>query len=91
MKTLPIFGGDIVLALSLLERHDGDLLLFNEGIDLPQEGVGHDAHQRRGSDRLTAMEAEKASGLLFRLQFRLIDVEVHAIDAFDFQSHMIVG
>ena len=41
------------------------------------------------ANRLTAMEAEEASRLLFRLQFRLIDVEVHAIDAFDFQSHVI--
>jgi hypothetical protein len=34
------------------------------------------------------MVAEKASGLLLRLQFRLLDVEVHAIDAFDFQGHV---
>ncbi len=35
------------------------------------------------------MEAKKASGLLLRLQFGLIEIEVHAIDALDFQSHMV--
>jgi hypothetical protein len=36
-----------------------------------------------------ALEAEKARSLFLRLQFRLVDVEVHAIDALDFQDYVI--
>src|SRR5262249_23598689 len=84
----PIVRGDIVLALAFLEVNDRDLVLLDEGLDLVQEFVGHDPHERRGCHRLTAMIAEKASGLFLRLQFRLIDVEVHAIDTFHFQGHV---
>ena len=64
-------------------------MLLDEGINLIQEGVGHHAHERRGSDRLATLEPEKASSLFLRLQFGLVDVEVHAIDALDFQHYVI--
>ena len=35
------------------------------------------------------MEAEESGHAALGLQFRLIDVEVHAIDAFDFQGHVL--
>jgi hypothetical protein len=35
------------------------------------------------------MKAKEADGSFLMLQLRLINVEVHAIDAFDFESHMI--
>ena len=35
------------------------------------------------------MEAEESSDASFRLQLGLIDVEVHPVDAFDFQGHML--
>ena len=90
LKALAIFCGDIVLALSLLEGNDRDLVLLEEVIDLAQERLGHDSHQRRGSDGLAAMEPEEASGLFFGLQLGLVDVEVHAIDALDFQGHVLL-
>ena len=83
------FSGDIVLTLAFAKLNDGNAVLFDESIDLLQEGVGHDAHQRRRRHGLLAMETEEASGLFFGLQFRLIDVEVHAINAFNFQGHVI--
>src|SRR5262249_35907539 len=89
LKASTVFGSNIVLALPLLKGNDRNLLLLDEGIDLTQEGVGHHAHERRGSDGLAALEAEKASSLFFRLQFRLVDVEVHAIDALDFQGYVL--
>ena len=90
LKACPMFGGDIVLALALAKLHDRNAVLFDEGVDLFQERVGHDAHQRRGGNGLLAMELEEAGSLLFRLQFRLIDVEVHAIDTFNFQGYVIL-
>ena len=85
-----VFGGDIVLALALAELDYRNAVRCDESIDLLQEGVGHDAHQRRRGHGLLAMETEEASGSFFHLQFRLIDVQVHAINAFDFQGHMIL-
>jgi hypothetical protein len=35
------------------------------------------------------MMAEEGGDLAFALQLGLVDVEVHAVDAFDFQSHMV--
>jgi hypothetical protein len=69
---------------------DGDPVLLNESIDLLQEGMGHDAHQRRRGNGLLAMEAKEAGRSFLHLQLRLINVEVHAIDAFYFQSHVIL-
>jgi hypothetical protein len=37
-----------------------------------------------------AMEAKETDGSQLGLQFRLIDVEVHAIAAFNFQGHVIL-
>jgi hypothetical protein len=80
----------IVLALALAERNDGNVMFFEKRVDLLQESVGHDTHQRRRCHGLLAMKTKEASGSFFDLQFRLIDVEVHAIDAFDFQGHVIL-
>jgi len=90
LETRTICRGHVVLALSLAKLDHRNVVLRDEGIDLSQKRVGHDAHQRRGSHRLAAMKAEEASGLLLRLEFRLIDIEVHPIDAFDFQGDVIV-
>ena len=89
LKAPTMFRSDIVLALPLAKLHDRKVLFFDEGIDLTQEVVAHDAHRHGGSHRLTALETEEAGGLFFRLQLRLIDIEVHAIDTFDFQGHVI--
>src|SRR5713101_535501 len=89
LKAGTMFRGDIVFALPLAKLHDRNVVFFDEGIDLAQELVAHDSHQRRGSHRLAAMEPEKARGLFCRLQLRLIDVQVHAIDTFDCQGHVL--
>src|SRR4051794_14567410 len=50
----------------------------------------HRRHEGRGSDGLTAMEAEGGSDTAIGLQPGLSDVEVHAVDAFDLKSHLIL-
>ena len=46
-------------------------------------------HEGRGGEGLTAVEAEEGGDAAFGLQSGLIDVEVHAVDAFDFQRHVL--
>ena len=38
----------------------------------------------------TAVEAEEGSDAAVGLQLGLVDVEVHAVDAFDFQGHVLL-
>ena len=81
--------GDVVLALSLGEGDQGDLFLLDEAIDCGDEGLAHGVHEGRGGEGLTTVEAEERSDATVGLQPGLIDVEVHAVDAFDFQSHVL--
>ena len=46
LKALAIFRGDIVFALFFLEGNHRDLLLLDKVINLTQELLGHDTHQR---------------------------------------------
>jgi hypothetical protein len=59
-------------------------------LDRGDEGRAHGRHKRRGGERLTAVEAEERSDTAVGLQTGLIDVEVHAVDAFDFESHVVL-
>jgi hypothetical protein len=63
-------------------------VLLGKGRDMVDEGLGHLLKAARGDSTLAALLAEKLENVLFQLQVRLIDVEVHAIDALEFQSHM---
>jgi len=85
-----ILIGDVVLALPLGERDQGDLFLRDEVLDGGDEGRAHRRHERRGSEGLTAVEAEEGGDTAIGLQAGLVDVEVHAVDAFDFQRHVIL-
>ena len=82
--------GDVVLALPLGERDQGDLFLLDKAIDSGDEGLAHGVHQCRGGEGLTTMEAEERGDTAVGLESGLIDVEVHPVDAFDFQSHMVL-
>jgi hypothetical protein len=85
----PILRRNVVFALPFLEENDRDEVAINEGIDLIEILGRHRAHERRRSDRLLAVVAKEGRRHLVHLQPRLIDVEVHAVDAFDFQGHVI--
>jgi len=83
-----VFLGDVVLALTLGERDQGDLLLLDEALDRGDERLADRVHESRGGEGLTAVEAEESRDTTVRLQARLIDVEVHAVDAFDLEGHV---
>ena len=74
----------------LAKVNNGNLLLLDEASTAANEGVAHEFHERRGGDGLSTMEAEEADDAAVSLQRRLIDVEVHAVDAFDFESHVLL-
>ncbi len=85
-----VLFGDVVLALPLGEGDQRDLLLLHEVHDGRDEVRAHGRHESRGGEYLTAVEAEERRDAAIGLQAGLIDVEVHAVDAFDLQSHMIL-
>ncbi len=78
----------LVFANVFLKRHDGDVVLLGKELDVGHKGTCHLGHgASRGKD-LAAMTAEKGGGSTAVLQLGLVHVEVHAIDAFDFQRYM---
>ena len=74
------------LLCSLGECDQGDLFLLDEAIDGGDEGRAHGRHESRGGECLTAVEAEESGDTAVELQPGLVDVEVHAVDAFDLQT-----
>lgn len=88
-ETGAVRGGDVVLALLLGKGDEVHTLLLDEGFHLADEGGTDRLHERRGGEGMSAVIAEKGSDADLGLQFRLVDVEVHAVDALDFQGHMV--
>ena len=88
-KACPVLGSDVVLAFFAAEREERNLILLDEGFHAANE-VGTDRlHESRRSKSLPPMEAKERNHPAVVLQFRLVDVEVHAVDAFDFQGHFL--
>jgi hypothetical protein len=81
--------GHVLLALSFGEGQQGNLLLADELIDGGDEGLAHGLHEGGRSEGVAAMEAEEGGDAGLVLQLGLVDIEVHAVDAFDFQGHMV--
>src|SRR5512135_1468222 len=81
--------GDVVLALPLGERDQGDLFLVDETLDRGDEGLADRVHESRGGEGLTAVEPEEGSDASFGLEPGLIDVEVHAVDALDLEGQVL--
>ena len=58
---------------------------------LLDEGGADRFHERRRHHGLLAMVAKEGDDAAVVLQFRLVDVEVHAVDAFDFKRDVITN
>jgi hypothetical protein len=67
-----------------------DLLLLDETLDRGDEGRAHGCHEGWGGKGLASVEAKEGSDTAVGLQAGLIDVEVHAVDAFDLKGHVLV-
>src|SRR5262249_55741593 len=88
-KACQVVGGDSVFALSLGKGEHLDAVPSGEGVDGLDEGVADGREQGGGGEEVAAVVTKEANDTQFALEFGDVDVEVHAVDAFDFQSDVI--
>lgn len=81
--------GHVVFALMLGKGHAGDEVLLGEVFEFAQERFAHGIHEHGGSEAVAAMGAPEVGHARIGLQARHVDVEVHAVDAFDFEGDVI--
>jgi hypothetical protein len=62
---------------------------LDEGLDVLDEGVADGSEQGGGGEEVPAVVAEDADHTQLALELWDKDVEVHAVDAFNFQGHMV--
>jgi len=79
----------VVLPLFGREGDEGDLLPGREGLQGPDEGLADRVHQGRGGKRVPAVVAEERDHAPLVLELGDVHVEVHAINALDFQRDVL--
>jgi hypothetical protein len=85
-----LFGGDLVLALPFFEGYQGDLMIFHILFDGLDEGPGHRLHGVGGQNLGFPLVPDEVQGALQNLQAAHDDVQIHPVDGFRFQNHMLV-
>jgi hypothetical protein len=80
--------GEVVLAF-LAEVHQIQAVRLSEVVNVRDEGLGHRIHQRCRGELITPVPDEEDRDPAAVLQPGLIDVQVHPVDALDFQHHVI--
>jgi hypothetical protein len=88
-KLLPLGRRHIVLALTLLERHDGYFFWLGELFYPPDERLGDWVHQRTAGQTIAQVEPEKTGHPSRPLQRRHGYVQVHSVDSFDLPRHVL--
>src|SRR5712692_2457100 len=88
-KACQVIGGDIVLALLLGEGQQRNTVLLHESLDALDEGATNGLHKGRRHHRLVSMKTKERHHTAVMLQFWLVNVEVHAVDAFQFQGDVL--
>ena len=86
---LPVFPGNVVLALPFPEGDHGNLFLARKSLPRADKRLADGLHQDAGGKRVSAMKSEEAGHTPFPLQLRDVHVQVHPVNAFDLQSHML--
>src|SRR5207247_9982076 len=86
---LPVFLGDVVLAFPFPEGDYGNLFLSRKSLQRADEGLADGLHQDAGGKRVSAMKSEEAGHPAFPLQLRDVHVQVHPVNAFYLQRHML--
>ena len=81
--------GDVVLALPRREMHQIKVVGFHEMVHIGHEPLGHRVHQRCGRILVAAVADEEPGHTPAVLQPPLEDVEVHPVDAFHLEDHML--
>ena len=85
-----MLGHNIVLPLPFAEVHDGNLLLFGQPFHARHEAFGYRVHERRGGECVAAMAAEEFHDSALTLQGRNVHVEVHPVDALQFERDVMI-
>ena len=88
-KRRAVLGRDVVLALPLGEREQRDAVPLDEPLDGGDEGLADRVHQRGRREWVSAVVAQEPDDALLALQVGHVHVEVHAVDAFDFQGDVL--
>ncbi len=81
--------GHVVLALPGAEVDQIHALVGDEAVDGRHEGLRDRVHEHRGHEREPPVELEEAHHPEIVLQTRLVEVEVHPVDALDFQRDVV--
>ena len=79
----------LVLALPAVEGHKLHPLPAREALDVRHEAPRHRPHQRRRRHRIAPDVAQEVRGARTGLQRRHVHVQVHAVDAFQFQGGVL--
>src|SRR6266566_6561167 len=82
-------GGDLVFALPFAEGEQRHALCARESLQGRHEGGGDDRHQRGGGEGGAAVLAKEVGHPAGVLQPGHIHVQIQAVDALNFQSHML--
>ena len=88
-KAGQVFRRDVVFALLFGEGEQRHVVGLGEGFDGLDEGVADGGEQCRRGEEVPAVLAEEADHAEFALELGDVDVEVHAVDTFDFQGNVI--
>lgn len=79
-----VFLEDVVLALSLLEPDQGDVLVVDEIPDSSDKRVGHRPGLLGGGKAVAEIVAEETGDAALGRELGEVGVEIHAVDAFQF-------
>jgi hypothetical protein len=90
VEMLQMIRHHVIFALPLMKLHHGDGVLLSESLDARYEVATARRHQRRRSHGLPQVLAEETDHPLLPLQSRHVNVEIHPVDTFDFQGHMLL-
>src|ERR687888_286317 len=85
----PVLQGDVLFALPLGKRNQRDLILLDEALDCSDEPFTDRVHEGRGGEGVSPVKAQERGNTTLALELGLVDVEVHAVNTFDFQRHML--
>ena len=88
-EVLQVLRHHVVLPLTLLERDERDLVRLHEGVNGGDEPLADGIHQRRRGDGLAAVTPEEGGDPALVLQPRHVGVQVHPVDALDFQRDVL--
>src|SRR5262249_43291053 len=86
----PVLRRYVVLTLLLAEGDQRDILRSGERFHVLDKRLADRLHEGRRGEGMPAMVAKECSHATLGLQSRLVDVEVHAVDAFHFEGHVLV-